>query len=208
MSKLYNTLQQIRRNETYGVQNKNGVSPGGPAKGKGRQKAGVGLLLAACVALIIYLALPFFNKPTGHSDSASVNQSVPVVQHPEFQSQIAKTSIPAQTSSVDAGTAAQSAPSAKDLASLNNTGVKYVQKQDHWKGLYYLKKALEIKPQRIEPLINTAVALTELGLYGPAAHYFNEAYKLDPDHSGLRENIAVIAQANIMEGPFMELKGR
>ncbi len=202
MSKLYNTLQQIKRNETYTVQQQSAVSPDGDRGGKGRLKFGVGLLFVAVVAIIIYLVIPYVNKPTGISDSASVNKSIPgALQTADSQSQ---TKVPIQTSSVDVGSSTLNAPSSQDLTSLNNTAVKYIQQQDHWRGLYYLKQAMGIKPQRIEPIINTAVVLTELGLYGPAAHYFNEAYKLDPEHSDLRKNLAIIAQANVMEGPFMD----
>jgi Flp pilus assembly protein TadD len=91
------------------------------------------------------------------------------------------------------------------MTSLNNQGVRLISKSEYWQGIYYLNKAHALSPQSIEPLVNMAVALMELGLTAPANRFFQEALTLDPNNTKLRDNLALAAQTGTLHNSLLHL---
>ena len=82
---------------------------------------------------------------------------------------------------------------------LNNLGVEQVALLDYWQGIYYLQKASDVSPQSIEPIINIAVAYTELGLHKRAMDYFRRAYELDPANLDLLDNLGILMKTGLLD---------
>lgn len=76
----------------------------------------------------------------------------------------------------------------EEVEDLNDRGVKLILNRHPWEGMYYLDKAIQKNPQRIIPMVNMAVVLTDLGLNRPAARYLEMARKIDPNHPWLKKN--------------------
>lgn len=102
---------------------------------------------------------------------------------------------------------AGAADSAGRIILLNNIATYYIYHQQYWKGLTFLDRGLAMQPRSSELLINYAVALTEMGLYGAAAKYYEKAYDIDPAHPALAENLEIIKQAKIMEDRLAVIYG-
>ncbi|HIJ91728.1 MAG: hypothetical protein OEV91_06680 [Desulfobulbaceae bacterium] len=81
----------------------------------------------------------------------------------------------------------------------NALGAEYVDKDQHWRGIYFLQKASAMAPGRMEPLINLAVAYAELGLYRKANDYFAEAVKIDPAYGPLLANLRIFSRAGLLD---------
>ena len=90
----------------------------------------------------------------------------------------------------------------QQMVDLNNQGTRFLTKNRYWQSIFYFDKARQIQPQSVEPVINLAVALSELGLAGPANRFFTEARKIDPDHPVLQENMIIAAKKGILHGPL------
>ncbi|MEA2082982.1 MAG: hypothetical protein U9O82_01825, partial [Thermodesulfobacteriota bacterium] len=88
----------------------------------------------------------------------------------------------------------------QEMIKLNNQGAMLVQKQDYWNGIYYLEQAKKMQPEQIEPLLNLAVAFSEMGLYTLAFNLLEQAHHLAPNHPLLRSNLDILAQAGIFNG--------
>ncbi|MDF1578201.1 MAG: hypothetical protein P1P81_07140 [Desulfobulbales bacterium] len=95
-------------------------------------------------------------------------------------------------------------PSDEDMVSLNNKGVKFVENNDHWRGIYLFSTILERTPGRIEPMINIGAALAELGLVEPAKRYLRQAAVIDRNHPALLANLAILKNAGIVGDDFLE----
>jgi len=85
------------------------------------------------------------------------------------------------------------------LEETNNIAVAYIRNHDHWRAVYLLTSLVERYPDRIEPLINLGVALSEVGLWEPAQEYLSRARALDPKHPLLLKNIAILKQAGLFD---------
>ena len=216
MSKLYNTLEQIRVNEVCRTSGRNHASGRDQKiRRKGRQVLCLLVLAAGLVVLLnfalpvipTYLpyqkiltakigtdqdssSLPWSNKSAGYRTLSQVPERVPPIG-PEPHSMEEQQS---RAESIEIATKEN-----QKLITLINRGAGCIQKQEYWKGLYYLDQARKMQPQRIEPLINSAVALAELGLYELAVQYFNEARSIDPEHPLLKENLAILSKYGIAE---------
>jgi hypothetical protein len=78
-------------------------------------------------------------------------------------------------------------PPVKDeVKNLNDKGVDLVLKKQCWPGIFLFKQAMDLDPSRIEPVMNMAVTLGEIGLSLPAARYLSMAETMDPNYPLLR----------------------
>lgn len=75
---------------------------------------------------------------------------------------------------------------------LNDQGVDLILKKKYWQGMYCFKKAIELDRSRIEPFLNMAISLKEVGLMRPAARYFKEAERIDSNNPVLLKNYVII----------------
>ena len=57
-----------------------------------------------------------------------------------------------------------------------------------WPGIFLFKQAMDLDQSRIEPVMNMAVTLDEIGLSRPAAKYLAMVEVMDPDYPPLRIN--------------------
>ena len=71
---------------------------------------------------------------------------------------------------------------------LNDRGVDLVLQKQYWPGIFLFKQAMDLDHSRIEPVMNMAVTLDEVGLSRPAARYLAMAEAMDPDYPPLRIN--------------------
>ena len=80
-------------------------------------------------------------------------------------------------------------PPVKDeVMILNDKGVGLVLKKQYWPGIFLFKQAMGLDQSRIEPVMNMAVTLDEIGLSRPAARYLAMAETMDPNYPPLRIN--------------------
>lgn len=192
MSKLFDTLEQIRHHESHLVSGQTLKN-----QTKGTDKAGPNKALLLLVILTagfaaIYFSLPMLTgkKPasTGTADfvpadtAVTVSPPAPEVAH----------SLPAAVLFAD------------DLVNLNNTGVRHVENNDQWQGILVFSQILTQNPSRIEPLINIGVALAELGLIEPAKRYLHQAAIIDRNHPALQENLTILKKAGMLGEGFFE----
>ncbi|MBU0728103.1 MAG: tetratricopeptide repeat protein [Proteobacteria bacterium] len=192
MSKLFNTLEKIRKNETYHVSSELKIAPVSRSSKKRRTIA----FIAVFSVFVISGTYLFLSRQT-------LQNSSPKSKAPQDQT----TSSPAEQKVILSSPAStvpetiQSSPkkSTDETASLNNLGVDSIRRQKHWDGIYSLHAAVQADPQRIEPLINLGIALSELGLHGPAAKYFSQAYNISPKHPGLQKNLAILSNAGLLD---------
>lgn len=82
-------------------------------------------------------------------------------------------------------------PVKDEVIILNDKGVDLVLKKQYWPGIFLFKQAMELDKSRIEPVINMAVTLDEIGLSRPAARYLEMAESMDPDYPPLRKNLQI-----------------
>lgn len=91
------------------------------------------------------------------------------------------------------------ASAAEEAARHSATGIDFFRNGDYWRSIHHFDRARQLNPQAVEPLINMAVALSELGLYGPANRLFREAYALAPNDPALRHNLSILAEAGRLD---------
>ncbi len=94
------------------------------------------------------------------------------------------------------------------VTKLNDQGVKLILSQKYWQGMFLFKQAIDIDENRIEPHLNMAIALKEVGLIRPAARYFSQAESIDDEHPVLLQNYAIILDEGYMDNPDGELGGQ
>lgn len=181
MSKLFETLEAIKRHESTGF----------PRTDPSRRIASVHrpikrwlLLTLLCFVMLgggLYYAM-------FRSEVRPGSEISPVAE--QKSSQPFKHPAPAVSS-----------PSSQssELVEANNTAVAYIRNRDHWRGIYLLTSLVERSPGRVEPLINLGVALAEVGLWEPAQEYLSRAKTLDPRHPLLVKNITILKQAGLFD---------
>jgi len=190
LSKLFDTLEQIRRNESYHV---SGNTPEKPRRAANSRATSRTLLIAMILAggfAAVYFTLPSFTGKT--------RPSATVTDYPAGSAALG----PAPPPPLPTGRTPVASLPGKDLIKLNNSAVKMVENRDHWRGIFIFAGILDREPGSIEAMINLGVALAELGLTEPAIRYLRQAQALDHNHPALRTNLAILKQAGITGDEF------
>lgn len=189
MSKLFDTLEQIRRNESYHVPSDN--------RRKTAAKQGKQTLLKRLLTAILLLGLAalFFSQLRFPEELAKstprgfyLGAGGAIAPTPEVLTLLGH---PESIALEDETTAA-----------LINTGVRHVENHDHWRGIYIFSKILAKNPANVDTLINISVALAELGLTEPAKRYLGQALQLAPENRALQNNIAILKSAGALSKDF------
>ncbi len=205
MSKLFDTLEKIQNKDTFSPTTA-GLAP--PPQQK-TNKVFFILVALAVSAVVLFLALQnidTFKLPriTGKQPVPSAvtqDQSIVLTENTGSSTHIPQL----------AGQPASNATKAfseniyNQMTQFNNQGVRLLARSEHWQGIYYFNKAHALSPQSVEPIVNLAIALTELGLTAPANRFFREAVTLDPDNRILRDNLALAAQLGILDDSLLQL---
>jgi tetratricopeptide (TPR) repeat protein len=193
LSKLFDTLEQIRRHESShdsGHSRKNTPARSGKLGG-GKAFLIVALLVAAAAVVVYFSPLRGISGkkpgPAGRDQVAESDRVAPALVAPSISRQ------PPAAILAD-----------QDLLSLNNSGVEYVRNNDPWRGIYLFSRILDREPGRIEAMINIGAALAELGLIEPAKRYFRQAAILDRNHPALRANVVILRKAGLVGDDFFE----
>ncbi len=213
MSKLFNTLEQIRQNESQSYTPLSTI-PDQNSADKWRWKRRTIIAVVSVLAVFLLLvALPSFISlnQTGQKSQSKIawlgnaffsknpptpKSSVGVVRADTRTIPKSVQTIADQALNIGKKTAS---PSTIDPIMLNNQGAKTIQQQDYWKGIYLLNTAMENTPDQVEPIINLAVALTEIGLHGPAKRLFTKAKSINPKHPQLLENFKILANSGMFD---------
>lgn len=186
MSKLFDTLEQIRRNESYQVPGNSRAKR--PKNSVGRERAwfiwSVVVLTIGSMAFLFYQ--PRFN---GGKDDDAVGESV------------AEVSIRAAASD---NSMRPVSGDGDDVVRQNNDAVRYVINHDHWRGIYILSTILDRHPDNIEANVNLSVALMELGLVESGKKYLRRAVEIDRTNPALLKNIAILTEAGLVRANFLE----
>lgn len=189
MSKLFDTLEQIRRNESYQVSA--GIHKKLPADA-GRPWAFRRILILVAMigfAAVFASQLKFTGQERRYA--APVDSAGPGVT---------------VTSPVVVPPSAYREPEdleGQDVVSINNLAVKHVENHDHWRGIYMLSNILARDPDNVEATINISTALAELGLTEPAKRYLRQALALDRNNPDLQNNIAILKKAGVLGKDFL-----
>ena len=203
MSQLIDTLKRIRNFKPFQLAENHRTRLKKSRLGQKKYKLTV-ILLSAFVGIgFLYINMPLF---LDRSDKIGLfqeqksrvvqKQPAPVTSHADRTKQAA---------SIEPVHPAQYNQTEQEMIKLNNQGVLLERKQDYWNGIYYLEQAKKMQPDQVEPLLNQAVAFCEMGLYGTALNLLEQAHHLTPHHPFLRRNLAILAQADIFDGPLIEL---
>ena len=190
MSKLFDTLEQIRRNESYHV------SVGTHKKlPEGTRKQGIYKTLLIVMVLTGFTAVFVSQlKFTGKTrKSAAPNYSTKSVDMAPSPS-IAFPPDHPRYANLDG----------EDIISLNKAAITFVENHDHWRGIFIFSNMLTRNPDSIEAMINISVALAELGLAEPAKRYLRQALTLDRKHPDLQKNITILKNEGIISKDFPE----
>jgi len=219
LSKLFDTLEQIRENEAQQPSRPSGKSTQADGRSK-RRVVVAGSLFLVVISLILLFRLIDFSSFVSHPSPATPGGETKSGDSTQASPAAVLTS-PGMLTGSDTGqnysiTAAdlqrwqtalqdEKLPIAEQEGLLNNIAVYYINNQQHWQGLSFLDRALQLRADSAEALINYAVALTELGLYGVAADYFERAYRANPAHPALIRNIALLRQHDILGERLLSL---
>jgi len=194
VSKLFETLEKIQQNEPV---------PAGPhisADGtENKKKQWYRFLPVLLLTVAVVLVGSFY---------AVRHQPVSIIQvkndSPPREERGDQDSTPTELNAVENSPLLSPEPETRtayqQMVDLNNQGTRFLKKNRYWQSIYYFDKARKIQPESVEPVINLAVALSELGLTGPANRVFIEAREIDPDHPGLRENMIIASKKGILHG--------
>jgi hypothetical protein len=80
-------------------------------------------------------------------------------------------------------------PPVSDVVTLlNDKGVELVLQKQFWPAIFLFKQAMELDRKRIEPVVNMAVTLDEIGLSRPSARYRAMAETMNPEYAPLPRN--------------------
>lgn len=206
MSKLFDTLEKIQNNETYSPVPGVGITSSPKPKGNKIIIMLIALAIGAIGLFFVLQRIETFRLP-GITAKQPAHVSIPA----DSQILQTETTVKHQESKMQKVIPATKPvkPIAKELVhqmtTLNNQGVRLISKYEYWQGIYYLNKAHALSPQSIEPLVNMAVALMELGLTAPANRFFHEALTLDPNNRKLRDNLALAAQTGTLDNSLLNL---
>ncbi|MEW6593272.1 MAG: hypothetical protein AB1413_00200 [Thermodesulfobacteriota bacterium] len=200
MSKLFNTLEKIRHHETSSEPTRRsaGRKPS-PAERSGPPRLLSWVLVAMLTMVVLYtvlLATRVSLAPLGTHFRQALT-SLRLLPAPD-SSRTAQPAAPALPGAIPPG-AAMPASAAEEALRHSASGIESFRNSDHWRSLYHFDQARQKNPRAVEPLINMAVVLSELGLYGPANRLFREAYARDPEDPALRRNLAILAEAGRLD---------
>lgn len=84
------------------------------------------------------------------------------------------------------GVPSPSPPVTDEVTILNDKGVDLVLKKQFWPAIFLFKQAMELDHKRIEPVVNMAVTLDEIGLSCPSARYLAMAEMMNPEYAPLQ----------------------
>ncbi|MBU0482351.1 MAG: hypothetical protein KKG47_14760 [Proteobacteria bacterium] len=189
MSKLFNTLEQIRRNESYQVSGSGTNASSGTTTELKRKKALFVLTLAVACFALVYFVGPLILQS---GDSKNVHQKA------ENMSGVSSDSPEKSPGAVEASILLpQGGPK-----ELNDLAARLIDKNEHWRGIYLLDGIIRQHPEMIEPFINISVALAELGLFEPAKRYLEEAMRIDPENQALLDNLLIMKKSGIIDNSF------
>ncbi len=190
MSKLFETLEKIQRIEP---------APAGPSisangmenKTKQWHKFLPFLLLTVAVVLVV----SFYT--TRNQSALIIQVKKPVEAKNEQDRTPTELTVVAEDNTL-LSPEPETRTAYQQMVDLNNQGTRFLTKNRYWQSIYYFDKARKIQPQSVEPVINLAVALSELGLTGPANRFFTKAREIDPEHPVLRENMIIASKKGIL----------
>jgi tetratricopeptide (TPR) repeat protein len=222
VSKLFDTLEQIRKNESPQA-NGSKKAPVSRTKKKRINTRTISIILIpALLGMGIYFSLPHISgfiqqnltrvkqqkqlkTSPAETQKATVEPSAPaksqVAKVPE-QIKPANQTLAQKTPAVDAvkpKLSTQTSTAFQQFVFYNNKGTDLIANEQYWEGISYLDKSAKLQPNRVEPLINIGVALAELGLYGPASRYLKKALEVDPNHRKAIENIQLLTEAGLLD---------
>lgn len=211
MSKLYNTLEKIRTGEQGVFSNTKSASAKGfgPNADKSRKRRIILLGSAGVLVLALVVFLVFSQrkvaKPPATGETLIADPIAPVGITDQFASPVSRTDDSQKLAPTSpASPTASHTGTADDLyRQLNDTGIELVEKNQHWQGIYFFEQARKHQPERVEALINMAVAAAELGLRAPAKRLFSDAHALAPNHPLLRKNLDLLGQADFFDDQWV-----
>ncbi len=195
MSKLYNTLEKIRQQES-GLPGKKAAPKA--VKTPGDQfRVGRAVILAVIVSCLVGLAAAgtYYLRDKGlimaiKSALQTLSQTQPSPVTTASQAPT-KTTKPKPPQKVRRTTL--------DAEQLNALAVQHIKKQDYWQGILYLDQARKQNPQEPAHLLNMAVALSEMGLTFPAKRLLSEARTMAPENQQVLKTIALFTDLGIWE---------
>lgn len=171
VSRLFETLEKIRERET-------GLAAAGETRTPpqtGRRGRLIALWIVAAILAAAAVAVNlgrYRHSPHILAESTVTGAAAPATG----------TSSPAGRKPALSGRAAE----------LNAEGCRLLAEKKYWQAVILFDAAARKAKQAPEPLINTGVALAELGLFAPAAEKFRQAKKLAPEHPALKKNLAIL----------------
>ena len=193
MSKLFDTLEKIRENE--GTAQATGPGAGGPAPAPARSRRWLVVVLGVGIVATALYGILSRSMPPRPQVSARQEKALPAVAVPP----VAKSGAVATAVGPSQATPPATGAGADDLARLNDLGAASVDRNQHWRGIYFFQQANAIAPGRLEPLVNLAVAYAELGLYRQANAYLIKAVAIDPQSKPLQDNLKILHRANLLD---------
>ncbi len=223
MSKLFDTLEQIRKNEAAKASGPNTIPVSKSKKKKLTPRTISFIVIPIFLGVVIYVSLPYLSaivqqnisRLPKQEQSRTTIEPVPKVETkaatPSKPQTVATAkqakpntppTTPAKSSPVSASKPAsksQANSTLQQFVSFNNKGTELISNNQYWEGIRYLNKAAELQPKSVEPLINIGVALSELGLYGPALRYFKKALEIDPNNQTTLDNITLLTEAGLLD---------
>ncbi len=202
MSKLLDTLEKISKNEDVSRQpgGKTGSSTGDTSR-KTSIKS-VTVMAFIIIALSIYGAQPYITKYINKINAKNSPRRIKAVKAPQKQ----KVKVVPYNTPKSRKTRITANKNTESFVRFNQLAIRYIHKNQPWKGIYYFQKARAVAPNRIEPLVNAAVVYAELGYYPKAVKFFEKAYRINPDFPPLRENLKILSRANLLKGSPLSQK--
>ncbi|MDA8164691.1 MAG: hypothetical protein M0017_06645 [Desulfobacteraceae bacterium] len=208
MSKLFDTLEQIRRHETFRFRRRSFPLPGPSSKGQAGRKQALAALLVAAVALAAgsWLLRDFRLPRLPHLPIAALIRSTSGLSRPltAERPRVAAQGLPLPPRFRPPLAGPATSLAEQQFLTLNNKGVEAAHQGDSWRAVYFFTKASGLQPGRPEPFINLGVVLLKLDLPDAARRAFEQAYAAAPNDPRLRENLELLAEAGLLEGKLAE----
>jgi len=140
----------------------------------------IGIGLSAFVAIVLW---QFSVKAPGLSP---FKQTVTKIQALLAQKKSGLTIVPSKVEQQSGLPLVRPLPVTDEVMTLNDKGVDLVLKKQYWPGIFLFKQAMELDQGRIEPVVNMAVTLDEIGLSRPSARYLAMAEMMSPEYAPLQ----------------------
>lgn len=209
VSKLFNTLEKIRHHEKSGEPGRRSVARKPVATGKSGPPRFLSLLLVAMLAMVVLYTVLLSSRLNLTPLTANLRQML-VTLHLLPGSEGQRPTAPQPSAPGAQGVQPGQVPTSAvaEAAQLTKTGLEQFRGGDPWRAIYSFDRARQRDPQAVEPLVNMAVVLCELGLYGPANRIFREASALAPNDPALRHNLAILAEAGRLDDALQARLGR